>query len=235
MEAESVRKLISLEIKKFKLFSYLKSVLIADVVIMGVLCLIYFAEKREGAIAYPSYAIAFEVFGSIIRPIFIIFSAVLISRIIIDEYKSNSITLLFMYPISRKKIMLAKLTIVACFTFLTIILSNLLMGSVFYLADSYLHFVPRGLTVEVLKDGLINFVLGALASTGIALIPLYFGMRKKSVPATIVSAIILVSLTNSTIDGVNLATIIIVPIILAIAGGLIAYFSFRNIEKIDIN
>lgn len=230
-----MRKLISLEMKKFKLFSYLKNVLIADVVIMGVLCMIYFAEKSEGNMAFPDYATAFAAMGSIIQPVFIIFSAVLISRIIIDEYKSNSITLLFMYPISRKKIMTAKLTIVACFAFVTIVFSNLLIGSVFYLVDSFVHFVPESLTVGVLKHSLISLGLGALASAGMALIPLYFGMRKKSVPTTIVSAIILVSLTNSSFDGVNVFTFIVVPIALAIAGALIAYFSFRNIEKVDIN
>lgn len=230
-----MRKLISLEIKKFKLFSYLKNVLIADVVIMGMLCLIYFAEKSDGNIAYGSYSMAFAMFGSIIRPTFIIFAAVLIARIIIDEYKSNTIMFLFMYPISRKKIIVAKLMIVACFTFLTILLSNLLIGSVFYLVDSYLHFVPKALTVEVLKDGMINMTLGAFASAGMALIPLYFGMRKKSVPTTIVSAIILVSLTSSSAKEVSLLSFIAVPISLALAGCIIAYISFKNIEKVDIN
>ncbi|WP_084375055.1 ABC transporter permease [Neobacillus soli] len=230
-----MRKLISLEIKKFKLFSYLKGVGIANVVIMGFLCLIYFAEKSEGTIAYGSYEMVFAAFGSIIRPTFIIFAAVLISRLIIDEYKSNSIMLMFMYPISRKKIMVSKVIIVASFTFLTIFLSNLLIGSVFYVVDSYLHFVPKALTAEVLRDGLLSMTLEAIASAGMALIPLYFGMRKKSVPATIVSAIVMVSLISSAIDGVSLSALIVIPIALAAIGCLIAYFSIRNIEKVDVN
>ncbi|MBO0959806.1 ABC transporter permease [Neobacillus sp. MM2021_6] len=230
-----MRKLISLEIKKFKLYSYLKAVGIANLVIMGLLCLIYFMEKSEGTLAFGSYEMAFAAFNSIIRPTFIIFAAVLISRIIIDEYKSNSITLMFMYPISRKKIMIAKLVIVACFTFFTIVLSNLIIGSLFYLVDSYLHFVPKELTAEVLKNGLIQMILEAIASAGMALIPLYFGMRKKSVPTTIVTAIIMVSLTSSSADGVNLFAFIAIPIALALIGCLIAYLSIRNVEKVDIN
>jgi ABC-type transport system involved in multi-copper enzyme maturation permease subunit len=233
MGVESVRKLISLEIKKFKVFSNLKGVAIANLVIMGLLCLMYFSGKSEGVIVYGNYEKVFAVFGSIISPTFIIFAAVLISKIIIDEYKSNTITLMFMYPISRKKIMVAKLIIVACFTFLTIFTSNLLMGGAFYLADSYLHFVPTALTVEVLKDGLISMTLGAIASAGIALIPLFFGMRKKSVPATIISAIILVSLTNSNNN--DFSAFSYIAISLAVIGCLIAYFSIRNIEKVDVN
>lgn len=229
-----MRKLISLEFKKFKLLSYLKGVAIANVVIMGFLVLIYFAEKSEGTIAFESYDMAFSAFGSLIRPTFIIFAAVLISRLIIEEYKSNSITLMFMYPINRKKIIISKLTIVACFTFLTIFLSNILIGSVFYAVDSFLHFVPQALTAKVLMDGLLTMTIGAISAAGMALVPLYFGMRKKSVPATIVSAIIMVSLTSSTVDGINLYTLVAIPIALAIVGCLIAYFSFRNIEKVDV-
>ncbi|EKN66138.1 Na+-driven exporter or maturation protein [Neobacillus bataviensis LMG 21833] len=230
-----MRKLISLEIKKFKLYSYLKGVLITNFVIMGFLCLIYFGEKSDGNIAFVSYESAFADFGSLIRAAFTIFASVLIARLFIEEYKSKSITLMFMYPIKRKKIMIAKLLIVAGFTFLTIFFSNILVGSAFYLADSFLHFVPKALTAKVLTDGLIAMTLGAIASAGMALIPLFFGMRKKSVPTTIVSAIILVSLTSSTSNDVTVFSFIAIPISLAVIGCLIAYFSIRNIEKVDVN
>lgn len=130
--------------------------------------------------------------------------------------------------------MAAKLLIVAGFTFLTIFTSTILIGSVFYMADSYLHLVPKALTAEVLKDGFINMTLGAIASAGIALIPMYFGMRKKSVPATIISAILLVSITNSSNQGESVFSYIAIPILIAVVGYLIAYFSIRNIEKLDI-
>jgi ABC-type transport system involved in multi-copper enzyme maturation permease subunit len=236
MGAESVRKLISLEIKKYKLFSYLKGVAIANIAIMGMLVLVYFGEKSEGITAYENYEMAFAVISSIIRPVFIIFAAVLISRIIIDEYRSNSISLMFTYPINRKKIIIAKLAIVASFTFLTIVLSNLLIGSVFYLVDSYFHFVPESLTAKVVTNSLVTLVLEAVAAAGMALIPLYFGMRRKSTVAPIVSAIVMVSLINSTVNGgASLVSFIAIPIGLGIIGCGIAYFSFRNIEKVDVN
>ncbi|WP_042460431.1 ABC transporter permease [Neobacillus dielmonensis] len=230
-----MRNLIGLEIKKFKLYSYFKSVAIANAAMMALMCLIYFAEKSEGRIAFPDYEFAYDALGSIVRPVFIIFAAVLISRLIIDEYKSKSIQLLFMYPINRKKIIISKLIIVASFTFLAIVLSTFLIGGLFYLADTVWHFVPKALTAGQLTSIFFSLILSAIASAGMALIPLYFGMRKKSVPTTIVSAIILVSLTNSTADEVNIFKFIVVPLALALIGCLIAYFSFRNIEKTDIN
>jgi ABC-type transport system involved in multi-copper enzyme maturation permease subunit len=235
MGAESVRKLIKLEIKKFKLFSYLKGVVIANLAIMVMLCLAYFAEKSDGNAAFSTYEAAFGAIGSMIRETFTIFAAALISRLIIDEYKNNTITMMFMYPIKRKKMMIAKLVIVASFTFLTIFLSNLVVGGAFYLSDSYLHIVPKALTAEVLKAVFLKMTLQAVASAGVALIPLYFGLMKKSVPATIISSIVLVSLTNLSTNGVDVFSIIAVPIVLATAGCLIAYFSIRNIENVDIN
>ncbi|MFF2449567.1 ABC transporter permease [Neobacillus sp. NPDC058068] len=230
-----MRKLISLEIKKYKLYCYWKGIAIANLAIMGLLCLIYFGDKSEGNVPFPSYEVVFIDFGSIIRATFTIFGATLIAKLIIDEYKNNSISLMFMYPIKRKQIMSAKLIIVAGFTFLTICVSSLVVGSLFYLADFYLHFVPQALTAEVLWKGFTDMILGAIASAGITLIPLYFGMLKKSVPATIVSAIILVSITGSSNNGVSAFSYIAIPLVLGAIGCLIAYFSIRNIEKVDVN
>ena len=51
----------------------------------------------------------------------------------------------------------------------------------------------------------MTIVINALASTGMGLIPLYFGMRKKSVPATIVSAVLIVSIVCSNNGGYSLS------------------------------
>jgi len=230
-----VRKLIRLEIKKFKLTSYIKTVFIANFVVLALLCILYFGDNADGNNPFATYTSSFVTFGSLIQAIFTIFASVLIARLFVDEYKSNSISLMFMYPISRKKIMMAKLIIVAVFTFATIFLSNILIGAVFYAADAYLHFVPNPLTAPELAKGFVNMTLKAIASSGMGLIPLYFGMKKKSVPATIVTAIVLVSISSSTINGLDISTFMAVPIILAIVGCLIAFFSIQNIEKADVN
>ena len=60
-----------------------------------------------------------------------IFASTLIAKLIIGEYKFKTITLAFMYPISRKKLMVAKLAIVMLFTFSMIIISNALITTIF--------------------------------------------------------------------------------------------------------
>jgi hypothetical protein len=90
------------------------------------------------------------------------------------------------------------------------------------------------LTGQVLGENFLIMILSAIACAGTSLVPLYFGMRKKSVPATIVAAILLVSFTNSSSNTSSLVFTIAIPIVLTLVGGFIAYLSIRNVEKADI-
>jgi len=76
--------------------------------------------------------------------------------------------------------------------------------------------------------------MSALATSFLSLIPLYFGMRKHSGSATIVSSLIVVAICCQNADGFTLYNIIAVPIGLAILGAAIAYMSIRNIEHVDV-
>jgi len=105
-------KLMRLEIKKFKMRKYLKGVIVANLIIFAVLVMTVFATKAGNEIPFKSWNDVFSVIGVFVRITFSIFAAVLISRIIIGEYKSKTINVLFTYPVSRKKIMLAKLVLI---------------------------------------------------------------------------------------------------------------------------
>lgn len=228
-------KLIKLEIKKFKLAGYLKTVMFINLGIMIALCGIYFAEKSEGITTLGTYKESFEMIGVLVRAAFIVFASVLISKLIIDEYRNNTISILFTYPINRKKIMLAKILLIAGFTFVNILLSSVFIGFMFFLADLGLNFVPEQLTSGTLTESIILMPLTAFAAAGMGLIPLYFGMIKKSVPVTIVTSILLISLTNTTVDDFTLSKILAIPIVLGFTGVLVAYFSVRNIDHVDID
>lgn len=228
-------KLIKLEIKKFKLAGYLKTVLFINLGIIIALCGIYFAEKSEGITTLGTYKESFEMIGILVRAAFIVFASVLISKLIIDEYRNNTISILFTYPINRKKIMLAKILLIAGFTFVNILLSSVFIGFMFFLADLGLNIVPEQLTSGTLIESIIQMPLTAFAAAGMGLIPLYFGMIKKSVPVTIVTSILLISLTNTTVDDFTLSKILAIPIVLGFTGVLVAYFSVRNIDHVDID
>ncbi|MNH46905.1 hypothetical protein D3C79_1098980 [compost metagenome] len=63
---------------------------------------------------------------------------------------------------------------------------------------------------------------------------MFFGMRKKSVQATIVSAVLIASILSSGFGQFRLGNQVGVSLFLGIVGVVIAYLSIRNIEHQDI-
>lgn len=234
MGVERLFKLINLEIKKYKLFNYWKGVLIANICIFALMWMIFILETMESNVPFEDFNSAMSMGDVLIRAIFLIFSSFIMVKIIIEEFKNKLMSIMFTYPISRKKVLFSKLLIVMVFTFITIMFSSVLIGGGVYLLNPLIHIVPETISKEILLTYLMTSFFGALASAGLSLIPLFFGMRKKSSTATIVSAIILATLTGSTIDGISLYGLFIILISLGLLGLLIGYLTVRDIEHVDI-
>lgn len=66
----------------------------------------------------------------------------------------------------------------------------------------------------------VHIVVIAIAAAGLFLIPLVFGMIKYSIPGTIVSSILIVSIMSSSVDanGTNLFSFTAMPIAMGIFG-----------------
>lgn len=228
-------KLMRLEIRKNKLGSSLKAVIIANLGIIGFLTLIYFAERSEGAAAFATYESAFTIIDVFVRATFMIFASVWIAKLIIDEYKNRTISLMFMYPINRKKILGSKLAVVFLYTFLSVLLSNVFIIIVLYVLDQVFDIVPEPLMLSAAIRNMGEVFISALSTAGMGLIPLFFGMWKKSVPATIVSAILLNTIVTSNWgEGTSLYNLVAIPIGLAVIGVLIAYLTIRNVHVKDL-
>ncbi|GAA0180113.1 ABC transporter permease [Clostridium sediminicola] len=226
--------LIKLELKKFKIKGNIFAALICNVSILGLLCLIFFVERAERATTFNNYEALFGILGSIVNATFIIFAGVLISKFVIEEYKNKTIYLLFNYPISRKKLIIAKLIIISVFTFSFIVISNLLVFSCFYLIQIVTHTTLEELTFKLFLSGFTGVITSALANSMICLIPLYFGLRKKSTPVTIISSFLVASFLNSNNGGFTLSSIIAIPIAFMVIGIIIVYITIKDIDIKDV-
>ncbi len=226
--------LIKLELKKFKIQGSIRGAMIANLVILGFIAIINFGERAEGKIAFNNYVFAFSIIDSLVKSTFIIFASALIAKYVIEEYKSKTIMVLFMYPINRKKLIISKLLVITIFTFVSIVISEIFIGGVLCLINNIYELIPDKLTITLVINNLKNICINALAASGMSLIPLYFGMRKKSVPATIISSILIVSIVCGNNGGFSLSSIIAIPLSLAVIGVGIAYLSIRNIENVDL-
>ncbi|MFK4300221.1 ABC-type transport system involved in multi-copper enzyme maturation permease subunit [Paenibacillus sp. RC254] len=227
-------KLMQLELKKFHLAGYIRSALIANACIFGLFIIIALDSQSEGVPEFTGYAELLDLLDYMVRATFIIFASVLLCRFIVSEFKSKSINILFMYPIDRKKLMVAKLLVVLLFTFLSIILSEIIITAALHLLNQFVVIVPDKLSLTILGQQSVRTLINAVAASFMGLVPLYMGMRKYSIPTTIVSSILIVALLFSNNNGATLSSIALVQIGFAVLGMLVAYAAIRRIEYNDI-
>jgi len=105
--------------------------------------------------------------------------------------------------------------------------------AVFALEDSIKN-GAKELIADLKAKNIIPILLNAVASSGIVLIPLLFGMWKKTTTSTIVSGVILTSLICSNGNGISLSQILPATLSIGGIGVLIAYLTIKNIENVDV-
>lgn len=226
--------LIKLELMKGRKRSFLWGAIISYAIIAGLMLLVFLVDTSIEEV-FRNDAEMLTMIDILTRVTFVIYASVLLSRLIIREYKDRTMELLFTYPVSRKKLIFAKLMIVALWTFINIVLSNLLISTIMLSANKMTGTFPMVMTPEGLYQYYLKSVIQAVAATGMSLLPLVFGIRRKSEAATIVSSILIVTVVSSNSTGFNLSSIIAIPLTLAALGVFVAYLSFRNIDHADIS
>lgn len=227
--------IMKLEIEKLKIGGYVLKAFIANIIIIisfWFMVRITPAEDISSSMA-GFCEILFPKIDFVVKATFIIFASVLIARLIIEEYRNKTISVLFMYPVNRKILMMSKLAIVVLFTFLTVLLSDIFVSSMLYVINTFDPVLKTDLTGNIAIEGFSNYLISALATSGIGLIPLYFGMRKKSVIATIISSILIVAIMRPNIGDFSMNSNGM-AIVLALIGICIAFMSFRDIERKDV-
>lgn len=226
--------LIRLEIKKHKLTRYIRTAGVILLSILAFFILFFVMGLNEEDEVLKGYADLFSMVDTMTRACFTIFGGALIVRLFINEYKNKTINMLFMYPISRKQLIAAKMFIVFCSVALCIFISDILISLILWAVNGVLHFFPGDLTSDIFLRQLPIFLVYALSGAGISLASLFFGMRKKSSTVTLVSSIVITILTCSNNGGFTLASIIAIPVVLGCLGIFAAYWSVREIEVADI-
>lgn len=225
-------KLIKLEMQKFKVGWFIRGALIATLLILGLITSMGYIAAFENEIFTEDMVLLF--IDTMVRATFIVFASVLISKFVIEEFRSKTITLMFTYPVNRKKLMVAKLIIIVLFAFCSIIASQLIVLTLFSLISSFITTFSVNVTAEMILSQLPSIFMNALSASIMSLIPLYFGMKKYSTTTTISSSLLIVLLVCQNFGDFSLNTIIFIPITLAVIGASIAYLSVKNIEERDV-
>jgi len=223
-------KLIRLELKKMKLRNWLISVFIANIII-GLW--VVTSLPNEGV---KSYVDAFYSIRSYVELTFFVMASVLMSKLFLDEYKNRTISVLFTYPVPRSRIMTAKLIVLCSFSYVAVIVSNGFVVGFFLLYDAQASMIAETLTWSMLTDETLRIVINGFSVMGLGLIPLSVGLLRKSVPATIISAMVLGLSYGSTHDesGSNWTLALVIASFSMAIGLLTAYFSIRRATREDM-
>ncbi|MCY8091822.1 ABC transporter permease [Bacillus haynesii] len=223
--------LMRIEMKKLKLGWYVRGAVFATFIILGFLWMVTFTEGKD---TFQTIDETFLVIGTFVRAVFIVFGAVLISKLVISEFKNKTILVMFTYPINRKKLLAAKLLIAGGLTFITILLSNACVAAGFFLLNSIYGVIPGELTISTVSQQGLKMLIFAFGAAGTSLVPIFFGMRKYSTAATIISSVVIIMPISSTSPGFSISSIVYIPLSLAAVGLFFSFLAVRRIEKIDV-
>ena len=189
-----MNKLISLEVKRNRLRPYHIAVLIGGFTLLAFhyfMAAIPLIDPTEGDIAmFSSYDFLFNLNHLVSMAIFGILGAVMGTRFVIEEYSGAKAVLLFSYPISRKKMMGAKLWLVFCYPVAAMLLCGIVIGGVFFFTESLFPLCADNLTWETIGWAFLSLLFHSLLAGAVAFLSIWIGLLKKSIPVTIVAAVI---------------------------------------------
>lgn len=230
--------LVKLELKKYKLKRYIIEAIICIFCIMAFVTMSFITTLSDPLQQMDTYESTLWMINVLVTGTFLVFSSVLTAKIIIGEYKNKTILVMFSYPINRKKIIIAKLTIIFIFTITSILIGDLLCTAYVIGLDSIIDVVKGNFSFAYFSTSILfgSVVMGGILS----LVPFAFGMIKKSGPATIVTAILIVVLMQPIIGkNPNLNSTILKLSIIAILSLITVIYTLRKqvdaLENIDIN
>ncbi|MGE7952934.1 ABC transporter permease [Lysinibacillus xylanilyticus] len=229
-------KLLRLEWKKNCIAGYFKGLISCIVGILAAVVLMALGSGDEQV--FRDYTDFMSLTNILIRIVFIIFSSVILSRLVIDEYKNKTVQLLFTYPLKRKKIILAKLSLVFGFCFFSIIIATFMINIAVYLLNPMMNLFDTPVEIQEMVATIPSTFVNAFMMAGVSLIPLYFGMRRKSTASTITSAVLIGFVINATVSNgdssASLFQFVGVPIIMCLLGLIIGYLSYYKVDKVDL-
>ncbi|WFR58114.1 ABC transporter permease [Anaerocolumna sp. AGMB13025] len=235
-----MKKLIKLELRRNNLRTYLVSSAVSCLVLLVLIYFIAYAAQLEDSsareIVFRSYTNIFRLTGIISLVVFATMSAIMYSRLIIGEYTGKRAALLFSYPVSRSKILFAKLLLVFVFTSVSMLICTAIPYLVFSITESVSPIVVQDvMTVRLVADALKTSSVAVIALGGIGIVSLRIGFIQKSVPATLISAILLSTIYgNAAINASSiLSSMLISGIGLVVAVAVMIELS-NKVNKMEV-
>ncbi|MFB9327651.1 ABC transporter permease [Paenibacillus aurantiacus] len=164
---------------------------------------------------------------------FLLFGASLINHVFIEEYKNRTMALSFGYPLSRRKLVVAKVLFIALAVFFCTIVSFVLAGITTYGFDLALDIIEGTPTAADFANYAVRTIIHSAEVALASLIPLFFfGLWRRAVIMTVVCAISLMQLPNVlAMFGIAFNPDLLYAV-LSLVGLASVYLSVRFVNKV---
>ncbi|MHC5229891.1 ABC transporter permease [Enterococcus sp. LJL99] len=175
--------------------------------------------------------------GLFIRLVFTIFVGVMLANIVVKVYETGTIRNLFLYPISKKKVLISKLLLITVVSFLLMFISQVLISGFVSYFNNANQLVEGIIDSNTFIHYMISSVFLMFATISMSMIALFVGLRKKSSVATIITAVIVGILVNGQLGSNTTARIsanLAMMVTLAIVGCIIVFLSIKNVNREDL-
>ena len=166
------------------------------------------------------------VSGLLMSFIFLVYSSVLTAKLVIGEYNHRTITIMFSYPLNRIKLIASKLTIIMVYTAISMTIGYICCSSYIIFADKSFNMLEGTFQPSMLRTWIPMAITTVIICMVLSLWSFIIGMIRKSVPATIVTSLIVIVLrqviiTKNTTNQESIMQVILVAIVTVIATLLI--------------
>ena len=188
-------RLISLELRRNRLGPYRAAGIICGVALlvfryfMAFIPIIDPSDPDSGL--FGSYDFLTNITDLLGLSMFSILGGVMGSKFVIEEYQGSRAILLFSYPVSRKKILGAKVVLVFLYTSGTMLLCGFAVEILFFAIESVFPVCSGNLTWGTVLTAFASLLCYCLLAGAAAVLSICVGFAKRSVSVTIVASVVM--------------------------------------------
>ena len=216
--------LLKLEIRKFRLPRKIMTAIFAVA-----FCILFITVSLVDSMTDPeqtkdTFESTFLVIGLLVSFIFLI-----------SEYSQRTITILFSYPLNKKLLIVIKMMLIMAFTAISLLFGYVCCCGYIVGMDYAFDMLEGSFQISYLSEWVPMAVTGTIICSVLSWWPFVIGMIKKSVPATIVTSLIVLFvrqliITKNPTNQENLFQVVLVLIVTLVAVMIV----FREkVTKID--
>lgn len=218
--------LIKLELKKFGIAQNIIFMFAAILFSILFITISLWDSMTDPKQVKDTFESTYLVIGLLMSFIFLVYSSVLTAKLVIGEYNHQTITIMFSYPLNRIKLIASKLTIIMVYTAISMTIGYICCSSYIIFADKSFNMLEGTFQPSMLRTWIPMAITTVIICMVLSLWSFIIGMIRKSVPATIVTSLIVIVLrqviiTKNTTNQESIMQVILVAIVTVIATLLI--------------